>query len=407
MKTRDVVVVGGGPCGSFAALNLAKLGVDVAVFEEHSEIGVPSHCAGHLSIKGLSRLGLHKLPAGIMENTFHGAVFHSPESKKFKIRFASPVTCAVDRVAFDKHLAEMAERGGAQYSFGSRVESLVIEDGSVKGVSVKHEGRAPERVLAKVVIDAEGISSRLLRQTGLETLNRRMLVNGVEAEVGGVKNVEPDVVELFFGKDYAPNFYAWLIPQSDVRAKVGLAVRNGNPGAALRRLMLGHPAASSKLGTAKILHKAFHPITLGGPIPKTYSNGFVAVGDAASQVKPTTGGGVVFGMTCAKIAAEVVYGALCKEDFSSDFLRAYQRRCNEAMGFDVEIMLKFRRTLNAMSDERINEAIDLCSKLGLDKTLRNFGDIDFQGQSFLRVLRNPRMIPVVFYFFLRYLSANS
>jgi flavin-dependent dehydrogenase len=45
----DVAVVGGGPCGSFAALTAAKLGANVTVFEEHEEIGVPSHCAGHFS----------------------------------------------------------------------------------------------------------------------------------------------------------------------------------------------------------------------------------------------------------------------------------------------------------------------------------------------------------------------
>lgn len=41
----DVIVVGGGPCGSFVASNLAKLGFSVNVFEEHGETGIPSHCA--------------------------------------------------------------------------------------------------------------------------------------------------------------------------------------------------------------------------------------------------------------------------------------------------------------------------------------------------------------------------
>ena len=66
-KPTDVMIIGGGPVGSYAALNLAKLGVKVTVFEEHPEIGKPSHCAGHLSIRSLRSMGLYPLPNGIVE----------------------------------------------------------------------------------------------------------------------------------------------------------------------------------------------------------------------------------------------------------------------------------------------------------------------------------------------------
>ena len=402
----DVIVVGGGPCGSFAALNLAKFGVKVTVFEEHDEIGVPSYCTGHLSIKGLKHLGLYPLPAKIVENIFYGANFYSPKSRKFSVRFSSPVTCVVNRVLFDKYIAEMAETCGVRYCLNSRVESLIIEDGFVKGVFVKQDGKAAKKFLAKIVIDAEGISSRILRQAGLPTLNRHMLVNGVQAEFENVEDTEPDMVEVFLGKNYAPGFYAWLVPKSDGMAKVGLAAKTGNPKELLQRLMLKHPIASKKLRKAKLLQTAFHSIPLGGSIPKTYSDGILTVGDAASQVKPTTGGGVIFGMTCARVAAEVAYEALHENDFSSDFLGLYQKRCKETLGFDVNVMLKVRRMLDAMSDEKVDDAINFCTKLGLDKTLQNVRDIDFQGQALLRALRTPRMLTAFIYFFLLYLSAN-
>ena len=63
----DIVVVGGGPCGSYSALTAARLGAEVLVCEEHREIGVPKHCAGHLSVAGLERLGL-RLPRAVVEN---------------------------------------------------------------------------------------------------------------------------------------------------------------------------------------------------------------------------------------------------------------------------------------------------------------------------------------------------
>jgi digeranylgeranylglycerophospholipid reductase len=402
----DVTVVGGGPSGSFTAFNLAKQGVNVAVFEEHDEIGVPSHCPGHLSIKGLKRLGLHPLPEGIVENTFYGAIFHSPKDRSFSVRFSQPVTCVVNRVLFDTYIAEMAEDAGVQYHLNSQVESLIVEDGFVKGVNIKQNGNTMEKFFAKIVIDAEGISSRILRSAGLSGLNRRMLVNGVQAEVENVKDTEPDMVEVFLGKDYATGFYAWLIPTGDGKAKVGLATKTGNPKELLSRLMFKHPVASKKLRTAKVTQIGFHPLTLGGPITKTHSNGFLAVGDVASQVKPTTGGGVIFGMTCARVAADVAYAALSKNDFSSEFLNACQRRCKEILGFDVKVMLKIRKTLDAMSDDKLDDAISLCKKLNLDKSLQNVKDIDFQGQSILHLLPNPRMLTALFYFFFLFLSAN-
>ncbi len=404
MKTfSDVIVAGGGPCGSFTALNLAKYGVDVTLFEEHGEIGVPPHCAGHLNIKNLKRLGLYPLPTKIVENTFFGATFHSPNGKEFSVRFSSPLTCVVNRTLFDKYVAEMAEDAGVHYCLNSRVESVIIEKGLVKGVAVKQHEKAGKKFLAKIVVDAEGISSRILRQTGLPTLNRHMLVNAVQAEVENVKDAKQNMVEVFLGKDYAPGFYAWLIPTLDGKANVGLAAKTGNPKELLQKLMLKHPVASKKLRAAKILQISFHPITLGGSIPKTYLNGFLAVGDAASQVKPTTGGGIIFGMTCAKVAAEVAYEALRKNDFSQEFLSVYQKRCEEIWGFDVNVMLKTRKMLDAMPDDKIDDAINFCAKFGLDKVFQNIEDIDFQGRSLLRILWNPRVPTALLYFLLLYL----
>jgi geranylgeranyl reductase family protein len=399
------VVIGSGPCGSYTALKLAQRGVKVTVFEEHNQIGFPSHCAGHISIKGLANLGLLPLPKEIVENTFYAAHFHSPNGNKFSVRFQSPVTYAVDRALFDKQLADKATDAGAEYSLSSRVESLTIEDGFIKGVAVKHNNRT-EKKTAGIVLDAEGVSSRLLRQTGLAGLDRHMLVNGVEAEVEDVKDVEPDAVEVFLGEEYAPGFYGWLIPKKDGKAKVGLGARKGNPKQLLQKLMTKHPAASRKLQSARILQTSFHPITLGGPVKQPYSNGFLAVGDAASQVKPTTGGGVVLGLTCANIAAEVASEALSRNDVSAAFLRAYQTRCNEAVGFDARTMLRMRKTLDLIPDKRLDDMIAMCARFGLDKTLQKVKDIDFQGRTLLHTLRSPRTLTALGYFFLVYLSAN-
>jgi digeranylgeranylglycerophospholipid reductase len=406
MKTLpDAIVIGGGPVGSFAALNLTRLGIKVAVFEEHAEIGIPSHCAGHLSIRSLRNLGLYPLSEKIVENTFSQANFYSPMGTKLSVRLARPVTCAVNRALFDKHLAEKAETAGARYYLSSRVRSLLIDNGFVKGVTVEHKDKR-EDVSAKIVFDAEGIASRLLKQAGLSAPNREGLVYAVEAEVENVKNVALDAVEVFLGKKYAPGFYAWLIPRLDGTAKVGLATRTGNPKEFLQRLMLKHPVASKQLGTARIVRIAFHAISLSGPISKAYANGFLAVGDVASQVKPTTGGGVVFGLTCAKIAAQVASEAIRRGDVSATFLRLYQKRCEGTLGFDVNVMLRMRRFLDALSDKQLDAALQFCVRIGLDKTLEDVEEIDFQGQTLLKLIKKPSAFAALAYFLMLYLAAN-
>ncbi|MDH7564017.1 MAG: NAD(P)/FAD-dependent oxidoreductase [Candidatus Bathyarchaeota archaeon] len=401
----DVIVVGGGPCGSFAAFNLAKKGVNVTVFEEHAEIGVPSHCAGHLSIRGLKNLGLYPLPSRVVENVIYGVVFHSPNGESFSLRFAAPVTCSVNRVLFDKHLAKMAADAGARYFLRSKVESLVIENSYVCGVYIR-QNRVTEKYAAKIVIDAEGVSPRLLRQAGLPAPDRSMAMVGVEAEVENVENIKRDMVEVFLGKEYAEGFFAWLIPQNNGHAKIGLASKTGNPQKLLQKLMTTHPVASRNLCHGKITQLSFHPLSLGGSVRQAYSNGFLAVGDAASHVKPTTGGGVILGMSCAKIAAEVAYTALKRSDVSSVFLSTYQRECDSMLGFDMSVMLRLRKMFNTLSDRQVDKAIRFCRMINLGRSLQEVEEIDLQGKAIFKLLRNPRMLAALFYFLRLYLFAN-
>jgi len=401
----DVIIIGGGPVGSYAALQLAKAGVRTKVFEEHPQIGVPSHCAGHLSIRSLSSIGLYPLPDGIVENTFRTANFYSSNGTKFSIHLTRPVTCTLNRQRFDQYLAEKAEAASAGFTLNTRVQSLVIYDGVIKGVKVQRIGEEQEQFGSKLVVDAEGVSSRLLKQAGLRALNPRGLRYAVEAEVENVRDIELDAVEVYLGA-YAPGFYGWLIPKLDGTAKLGLATGKGNPHECLQSLMTKHPVASQQLAEAKINTISYHAISLGGPIERIYTNGFMAVGDCASQVKPTTGGGVIFGLTCAKIAAETATQALKQGDVSSKALQAYQNRCSDMLSFDFAVMLRLRKFLDSLSDEKIDEMLRVCGKLGVDKALSDVDEIDFQGRMMLKTVMKPSMVAALTYFALLYLSAN-
>lgn len=404
-STSDAVVIGGGPVGSYAALNLAKLGVKATVFEEHSEIGLPSHCAGHLSIRSLRSIGLYPLPKGLVENTFDTANFYSPMGTKFSIHLSQPVTTVLNRARFDQYLAEQAEAAGARFILDARVQSLIKTDGFVKGVNFQRNGQK-EEVYAKITLDSEGISSMLLKQAGLTAFKPKGLVYAVEAEVENVIDTEANAVEVYFGKSYAPGFYGWVIPKLDGTAKVGLATNKGNPKEFLNKLMFKHPVASKQLSKAKITKIGYHAITLGGLISRTYNNGFLACGDCASQVKPTTGGGVIFGLTCAKMAAQTASEALQQNDVSSDFLQIYQKRCSDLLSFDFSVMLRLRRFLDSLSDEKVDEMLRVCRKLGVNRALTDVDEIDFQGKMILTVLGKPSMLAALAYFAMLYISAN-
>jgi len=393
----DAVVIGGGPCGSFSASTAAKLGAKVLICEEHESVGISPHCTGHLNLNGLKRLRLYPLPENVVENRFRGVTFHSPSGKEFSIRFNSPVTCVVNRELFDKYLADLAMKVGVKYRLGSRVESFILDKGSIKGVAVNQKG-LKETLTSKIVIDAEGISSAVLRKTGLESLDRSMIVNAVQVEMDKLNDVEGDSVEVYLGEKYAPGFYAWIVPKQEGTAKVGLATNIGNPERYLHKLIHDHPVASPKLNKSKILRQSFHPISLGGPIPKTYHHGLLIVGDAASQVKPTTGGGVIFGLLCSRIAGEVANEAIKNNDFSGDFLSRYQSRWKTLIGFDLTAMRRLRIMLNSLSDKKIDRIIELCARLEMDKVVKKHGDLDLEGASLIRMLGHPATFILAFYF---------
>ena len=131
------------------------------------------------------------------------------------------------------------------------------------------------------------------------------------------------------------------------------------------------------------------------------------MGDVASQVKPTTGGGIIFGLKSSIIAAKVASFAIDNNDVSENFLKFYQSRCNKVFNFDFDVMLKFRSFLNSLSDDKLDKILRFCKKIGLNKTLQNVDEIDFQGRTLLKTIGRPAVSITLFYLFITYLTANT
>lgn len=385
----DVIVVGAGPAGSISGMHAAKLGAEVTICEEHAEVGAPSHCTGHVSLEGLSRLNL-RLPEKLLENRIRSAVFYSPSNYRFSVKFPLPVTCVINRELFDKHLCRMAVKAGARVVTETRATSFLMEGKRVTGVSVKRDEKS-ERLPSEVVVNCEGASSTLLRRAGLSSPNRRMVIKGVQADVDNVAGIDTETVEVFMSRSFAPGFFAWIVPRRDCTAKIGLGTDNGNPVDHLRHFMKRNPIARERFRRSRLTSVRCHPLSLGGPISKTFHDGLLVAGDAASQVKPTTGGGIVMGLTCARIAGEIAAKAISAGNCSASFLSGYEEQWKREIGFDMWIMKHLRLTLNRLSSVYLDRLLAFCSRAKIDNDLRLIGDVDLQGTSLIRLVGRPRI----------------
>jgi len=380
----DILVVGGGPTGLIAAREASRKGAAVAVLEEDAEIGLPCHCAGLVSIKGLENLGVPS-EGSFVQNKVRGARFFSPSGLSFTVEREEAVASVVDRRLFDKFLAQQAEEAGARIKLGFKVQGV-----ERSGTELAVRGREASG-RAKILIDAEGVSSEILKTIGLNPLDRTCLLTGLQLDLQGV-DVDPDYVQFHAGQRIAPGFFAWVIPLSRHSARVGLACKGMNPREHLERFI------KDRLGDQRLLELAATRsgrIVTCGPMEKTFDDNFLVVGDAAGQAKPTTGGGVVLGGICASIAGEVAAEAVDCGELSGTFLQRYESLWKERFGNEFRTMLLARKVMDSLSDK----AIDRLFKVVIDGNLQNLlsaeGDMDFQRGVLLKLLKSKEVLKLL------------
>ena len=385
----DIIVVGCGASGATAAETAASLGSRVFLLEDHDRAGVPSHCSGHVGINSMRRLGI-SLPEQIVKNQIRGAIFRSPSGQVLELERQAPITWVLDRRAFDEHLANEAQKAGAQIQFSTRATSIQTRDDDRVQVRVSI-GAKSHTLNCQLVVDCEGASPALSRIRSTSERRRPMWVNSAQMHVDHVEDLDHDMVEVYLGSAYAPGFFAWIIPWRDGSAKIGLAAREGNPRLFLERFMLKHPIVSRRLKNAQMRNASYHPIPLGGPILRTYYPGMLIAGDSAQQVKPTTGGGIVFSLICGKIAGEIAHEASRTGDASESFLSEYERRWKSEIGRDLNAMRRIRRMLFRLPDNRLEKMFSIARTLDVTTVLSKADDIDMQGRTLAKLGLDPRL----------------
>ncbi len=370
----DAVIVGGGIAGSTTGKFIAEHDHKVLIVEEHREVGKPLQCAGLVT----PRIFDFMPENGCVLNRVRGAKVYSPSGKELVIDAKKTKAVVIDRVGFDRSCMAMAVRAGCELSLGAKALAAKY-DGNTVSVKIM-KGNKIFSMNTKLLIGADGVQSRVGRWFNLK--RPPLLISGFGAELSGV-NIDPRFVEIYLGNDVAPNFFSWAIPKSPntvdgvVPARVGLACDSSTHCAfQYYHQLFSHPILGPKLIRSKPIQYIAGAIPLG-PVPKSYTNNVMLVGDAAGQVKPTSGGGVYTSILCAKHCAKVADHALQIKDHSAKCLKEYHKAWMNDIGVELKHGLRLHKVYMHLKDNQLEDGFNLLSEKSILSLISTHGDIDF------------------------------
>ncbi len=364
-KEYDVIVVGAGPSGSIAAKYAAEKGVSVLVLEKDREIGVPVRCGEAVSISGISEFtNPDEKYIAAMINKF---ALIAPNGTEVTLSFEMDV-CILNRNLFDKTLSEEAMHSGADFITNAYVYDLLFDEGKVSGVKFKHFGEEFE-VNSKVVIAADGVESRVGRWAGLTTHVDFREMEGAYQILAGNVSVPDDTLFFYFGKDVAPEGYLWVFPKGNNKANIGIGV-SGAIGKKKSAYKFLNEFVEEHFPEASMLSAISGGVPCTPTLKKIAAPGIILVGDAARQVNPLSGGGIVSGMIGGSIGGAVAAQSVL--DKRPDKLVQYQELWEKRLGKRHRIFDKVKNGVYNFSDEQFNNLARSFNKVPYEKrTLGN------------------------------------
>lgn len=374
MKLHDVIVIGGGPVGSYVAYKLAGMGHGVVVLEQHKQPGEQVCCTGIISQKCITSFAIDE---NVILRQTNSAKLFSPSGRLIRLWREQTQACIVDRAALDVAMVGRAQGKGAKYLSNSLVRNLQVGDDRVRVETIRQGERL--NLEARAAVIAAGFGSTLVERLGLGRVGD--FVIGAQAEV---ETIGIDEMEVYFGREIAPGFFAWLVPTLPPRALVGLLSRH-SPELYLRRLM-SSLQAQGKIAWDKA-ELCYGGISLK-PLARTYGERLLVVGDAAGQVKPTTGGGIYYGLLCADIAADTLHQALKGDNLSAKTLANYERGWRKELGRELEIGYYARKFYERLSDKQVDRIFNIIKSHGIDQALLQAEDLsfDWHGEAVMRLI---------------------
>ena len=325
----DVVVVGAGPAGSYAAYLCAKRGLETLLLEKE-RLPRRKCCAGGVLERALRELDF-PVPDGLVEREVHGAAVLVSEHRN-EIRFRERVGITVRRERFDHFLTSKAEEAGA----------VVVQQ---KKVVSAHEGAGRVEVMTdggpfqgRCLILADGVGSKLAEGL-MGPLVRNRYATGMSYNLGFESDPD-DLMEFRFYADsrrgrFSPlqHGYGWMFP-----CHLGANIGAGGAGFG-RTVIEGHMAEIEAACVQRYGPVTWREDRAGHPLPlfvrgRLHSLRSMAIGDAGGLANPITGEGLSYAFASAALAAEAAHGFA--KGGLSDAPSRYERECRRGMVRDME-----------------------------------------------------------------------
>jgi flavin-dependent dehydrogenase len=343
MPIDDVIVVGGGPAGAVAAIVLARAGLRVRLLERatfpRDKLCGDTHNPGAIAL--LDRLGLYPADDGL---PIRGMLVTGPGAVRVDGWYpAGVIGRAIRRSVLDHRLLQSAAASGVAVAEGVRVHDVVTDArGQVSGVAVEGSG-GTRQMGARMVVAADGRSSRLARALGLARYARaprRWAVGGYFSGVTGLSARGEMHVRSrrYIGVAPLPDGFTNVCVVTADR----LALRD--PASLIASAVATEPELAGRFAAAKLETSpvCLGPLAVECRVPGRA--GLLLAGDAAGFIDPMTGDGLRLAIRGAELAAAECLDALDRGDLSGAHLRLGARR-RQALG----TKLRFNRLLRALS----------------------------------------------------------
>ncbi len=369
-KSYDVIVVGAGPSGLNTAKGLAEYGFKVCVFESKQDAGVDVICSGVVGVELFDKFDIS--PNSIIREVSTARLI-SPYGNSIDYSYGKPFANIIERSVFDKELKQKAMSKGAEIYFRRYVSDLYIEQDSVQ-VFIKKEDNSIEEYRAKVVVLATGVNTALSKKAELGYPVR--FTKAIQ-QVVEIQDVHP--LTIFVGNEISDSAFAWLIPTYPGKYKIGLMAED-NCITRFKKFMAKY------FPEIKYAKPQVKPIVQGA-VPRSFAHRAIVVGEAAGQVKTTTGGGIYWGLLCSEIACDVIKGAFKKNKFDAETLSLYERRWKDLILSEINTGFIVKKLCSYLNDNQIEHIIQVLKSDGLIDFIRKNAVFDWHGKALFNLLR--------------------
>ncbi|MFU2158419.1 geranylgeranyl reductase family protein [Caldisericum sp. AR60] len=383
MEKFDVIVIGGGPIGCNVASNLAKAGLSVAVIEAKTKIGFPNHCSGLVPIEFLELTNLDK---SLIINYIKGAKVFSCKENDFQFKRDLPYAAVIDRSNFDIFMESKAKENGAKFFYNAHIENIDTKNGD--SFITLTNGNIFN---TKVIVVATGATSAIQKILNVEIDGETIYTVQVDTKIS---LNDTEIAYIYMNNHIANNWFAWIIPTSDESARVGFG---NNIGKNLLDKLDMLFKNWSLLSNAKISGKpVVWSIPIGIPKKIAYKN-ILFVGDAARQVKPFSGGGLLTGFIAGNILSETIIEAF--KDNSNNFfkiLETYDSRSKKALITEFKREIFLRDVYISLTDEDKDQIIKNLNSKRISQILIQYGFMDKPAITGIKLLFNNPQIPLIY-----------